>query len=219
MSLNVIFAPLSCCCPSISNCIMCLRTSVINYDKKINNQQLGQGHVRRLKVRPSFVLSIMPEPTRNPTHIACISYVIRSLRSWSYCYTYLLLDRNSSSKKETESLRALMANTITGVAVGLSCSTPKHSQRPSSRFSHSSRHFCTVKMAVSLDEKKKSFTLEKSEKAFNAAKVQFPSYLSLLSFQQLLRILSEVGCRFVVNRWEYGKDKQRSWKLGIYFQW
>lgn len=74
-----------------------------------------------------------------------------------------------------------MANTIPGVAVGLSRSTPKLSQRPSSRFSQSSRRFCTVKMAVSLDEKK-SFTLEKSEQAFKAAKVQFPSCLNLFSF-------------------------------------
>ncbi|PQM43176.1 glutamate-1-semialdehyde 2 1-aminomutase chloroplastic-like [Prunus yedoensis var. nudiflora] len=67
-----------------------------------------------------------------------------------------------------------MANTIPGVAVGLSRSTPKLSQRPSSRFSQSSRRFCTVKMAVSLDEKKKSFTLEKSEQAFKAAKELMP---------------------------------------------
>ncbi|KAB2633145.1 glutamate-1-semialdehyde 2,1-aminomutase 2 [Pyrus ussuriensis x Pyrus communis] len=68
-----------------------------------------------------------------------------------------------------------MANTIPGAAVGLSCSTPKLSQRPTSRFLQSYRRFCTVKMAVSLDEKK-SFTLEKSEQAFNAAKVQLPFY-------------------------------------------
>ncbi|KAM1339825.1 glutamate-1-semialdehyde 2,1-aminomutase 2, chloroplastic-like [Malus sylvestris] len=66
-----------------------------------------------------------------------------------------------------------MANTIPGAAVGLSCSTPKLSQRPTSRFSQSSRRFCTVKMAVSLDEKK-SFTLEKSEQAFNVAKELMP---------------------------------------------
>ncbi|KAM2033091.1 hypothetical protein FF2_014877 [Malus domestica] len=67
-----------------------------------------------------------------------------------------------------------MANTIPGAAVGLYCSTPKLSQRPTSRFSQSSRRFCTVKMAVSLEEKKKSFTLEKSEQAFNAAKELMP---------------------------------------------
>ncbi|KAB2633142.1 glutamate-1-semialdehyde 2,1-aminomutase [Pyrus ussuriensis x Pyrus communis] len=66
-----------------------------------------------------------------------------------------------------------MANTIPGAAVGLSCSTPKLSQRPTSRFLQSYRRFCTVKMAVSLDEKK-SFTLEKSEQAFNAAKELMP---------------------------------------------
>lgn len=76
-----------------------------------------------------------------------------------------------------------MANTTAGVAgVGLSCSTVKLSRRPISQFSHS-RRFCCVKMAVSLDEKKKNFTLQKSEEAFNAAKVhlQFACSISLSS--------------------------------------
>ncbi|PON77222.1 Tetrapyrrole biosynthesis, glutamate-1-semialdehyde aminotransferase [Parasponia andersonii] len=67
-----------------------------------------------------------------------------------------------------------MANSSAAVVgVGLSCSTVKLSQRPISQFSQSSRRFCCVKMAVSLDEKK-NFTLKKSEAAFNAAKELMP---------------------------------------------
>ena len=56
------------------------------------------------------------------------------------------------------------------MGVGLSCSTTtKLSQRRSS--SKTTRR-CCVKMAVSLDEKKKkNFSLRKSEEAFAAAKV------------------------------------------------
>jgi glutamate-1-semialdehyde 2,1-aminomutase len=63
-----------------------------------------------------------------------------------------------------------------GVSLGLSCSTTKISQRRSSSSSSSSQSTarrCCVRMAISLDEKKK-FTLQKSEEAFNAAKVQLP---------------------------------------------
>lgn len=75
-----------------------------------------------------------------------------------------------------------MANSSSAVVgVGLSCSSVKLPQRPISQFpqfSRSSRRFCCVKMAVSLDEKK-NFTLKKSEEAFNAAKVFifFPIYI------------------------------------------
>lgn len=67
-----------------------------------------------------------------------------------------------------------MANTIASVAVGMiSSSTPKLlSQRPISR--SSSRRFSTIKMTVSLDQKKKNFTLQKSEEAFNVAKELMP---------------------------------------------
>jgi glutamate-1-semialdehyde 2,1-aminomutase len=62
-----------------------------------------------------------------------------------------------------------------GVSLGLSCSTTKISQRrsSSSSSSQSTARRCCVRMAISLDEKKK-FTLQKSEEAFNAAKVQLP---------------------------------------------
>lgn len=60
-----------------------------------------------------------------------------------------------------------MAAAITGVGAGLgvSCSS-KISQRSSS-----GSPCCSVKMSVSVEEKKKSFTLKKSEEAFNVAKV------------------------------------------------
>jgi glutamate-1-semialdehyde 2,1-aminomutase len=71
--------------------------------------------------------------------------------------------------------RLRMASTITGVSVGLglSCSTTRkltQKRNPSS----SRLSFCSIKMAVSVEEekKKKSFTLEKSEEAFSAAKVK-----------------------------------------------
>uniref|UniRef100_A0A2N9EXZ3 Glutamate-1-semialdehyde 2,1-aminomutase n=1 Tax=Fagus sylvatica TaxID=28930 RepID=A0A2N9EXZ3_FAGSY len=65
-----------------------------------------------------------------------------------------------------------MAGAVAGVGVGLglSCSTTmtttKLSQRRSSSSKTTSR--CCVKMAVSLDEKKKNYTLQKSEEAFAA---------------------------------------------------
>ena len=78
----------------------------------------------------------------------------------------------------TDSLR--MASTITAVSVGLglSCSTTRkltQTRNPSS----SRLSFCSIKMAVSVEEekKKKSFTLEKSEEAFSAAKVKIKSLL------------------------------------------
>ncbi|KAL9375575.1 hypothetical protein Peur_032454 [Populus x canadensis] len=70
-----------------------------------------------------------------------------------------------------------MASTFTGVSVGLglSCSTTRkltQKRNPSS----SRLSFCSIKMAVSVEEekKKKSFTLEKSEEAFSAAKEMMP---------------------------------------------
>ncbi|GMY19228.1 glutamate-1-semialdehyde 2,1-aminomutase 2, chloroplastic-like [Fagus crenata] len=70
-----------------------------------------------------------------------------------------------------------MAGAVAGVGVGLglSCSTTtttKLSQRRSSSSKTTSR--CCVKMAVSLDEKKKNYTLQKSEEAFAAAKDLMP---------------------------------------------
>ncbi|EXB54892.1 Glutamate-1-semialdehyde 2,1-aminomutase 1 [Morus notabilis] len=59
------------------------------------------------------------------------------------------------------------------VGIGPSWSSVKLSQRRTSQFSQSSRRFCCVKMAVSLDEKK-NYTLQKSEEAFNAAKELMP---------------------------------------------
>ncbi|KAJ8772399.1 hypothetical protein K2173_027576 [Erythroxylum novogranatense] len=67
-----------------------------------------------------------------------------------------------------------MAATFTGVGVGigLSCSTSKILQSKTSP-SRSSRYY--VKMTVSVEEeKKKSFTLQKSEEIFNAAKELMP---------------------------------------------
>lgn len=88
-----------------------------------------------------------------------------------------LVDSSSSLKNPTHSdyhhqlrLRAKMSATLTGsgTALGFSCSS-KISKRVSPS-SPSTR--CSVKMSsVSVDEKKKSFTLQKSEEAFNAAKV------------------------------------------------
>ncbi|GMY19211.1 glutamate-1-semialdehyde 2,1-aminomutase 2, chloroplastic [Fagus crenata] len=71
-----------------------------------------------------------------------------------------------------------MAGAVAGVGVGLglSCSktttTTKLSQRRSSSSKTTRR--CCVKMAVSLDEKKKNYTLQKSEEAFAAAKDLMP---------------------------------------------
>ncbi|GMY19217.1 glutamate-1-semialdehyde 2,1-aminomutase 2, chloroplastic [Fagus crenata] len=68
-----------------------------------------------------------------------------------------------------------MAGAVAGVGVGLglSCSTTtKLSQRRSSSSKTTSR--CCVKVAVSLDEKKKNYTLQKSEEAFAAAKDLMP---------------------------------------------
>ncbi|XP_010515194.1 PREDICTED: glutamate-1-semialdehyde 2,1-aminomutase 2, chloroplastic [Camelina sativa] len=64
-----------------------------------------------------------------------------------------------------------MAATLTGsgIALGFSCS-PKFSKRASSS---SSNRRC-VKMSVSVEEKTKNFTLQKSEEAFNAAKNLMP---------------------------------------------
>jgi len=61
-----------------------------------------------------------------------------------------------------------MAATLTGsgIALGFSCSA-KFSKRASS----SSNRRC-IKMSVSVEEKTKKFTLQKSEEAFNAAKVR-----------------------------------------------
>ena len=66
-----------------------------------------------------------------------------------------------------------MAGAVAGVGVGfgLSCSTTKLSHRHSSSSSTKTSRRCCVKMAVSLDEKKKNYTLQKSEEAFAVAKV------------------------------------------------
>ena len=64
-----------------------------------------------------------------------------------------------------------MASVSGGVA--LSCPS-KLSHRPSSSSSSSHRRYVSassVKMAVSVDDKKKSYTLQKSEEAFKIAKV------------------------------------------------
>lgn len=65
----------------------------------------------------------------------------------------------------------MASSTSSFVGVGLSCSTAKLSRRANSGFSQTSRRFCYINMSVSVDEKKKNFTLQKSEEAFNAAKV------------------------------------------------
>lgn len=69
-----------------------------------------------------------------------------------------------------------MAGAIAGVGlgVGISCSTTKIYQRRRCS-SLQTTPCCCVKMAVSLDEQKKKFTLRKSEEVFNAAKVQLHS--------------------------------------------
>lgn len=65
-----------------------------------------------------------------------------------------------------------MAATLTGsgIALGFSCSA-KFSKRASSSSSSSSSNRRCIKMSVSVEEKTKKFTLQKSEEAFNAAKV------------------------------------------------
>ncbi|KAK0591084.1 hypothetical protein LWI29_035430 [Acer saccharum] len=63
-----------------------------------------------------------------------------------------------------------MAATIPGV--GLSCSTKLSQIISPSSSSRSSR--CSVKMTVSVEEKKKSFSLKKSEEAFKAAQELMP---------------------------------------------
>ncbi|AED97770.1 unnamed protein product [Arabidopsis thaliana] len=65
-----------------------------------------------------------------------------------------------------------MSATLTGsgTALGFSCSS-KISKRVSSS---PASNRCCIKMSVSVDEKKKSFSLQKSEEAFNAAKNLMP---------------------------------------------
>ncbi|XP_047340908.1 glutamate-1-semialdehyde 2,1-aminomutase, chloroplastic-like [Impatiens glandulifera] len=73
-----------------------------------------------------------------------------------------------------------MAVEIAGVGLSWAsrhCQRPSLSQSSSSSSSSSSSRSsgrCAVKMAVSFDEKKKTFTLKKSEEAFNAAKELMP---------------------------------------------
>ncbi|XWS60226.1 hypothetical protein CRYUN_Cryun07bG0017600 [Craigia yunnanensis] len=62
-----------------------------------------------------------------------------------------------------------MAASISGVGVGLGLPS---STKPSKAFSRSSGF--RVKMTVSVEDKKKSYTLKKSEEAFNAAKNLMP---------------------------------------------
>ena len=77
-----------------------------------------------------------------------------------YTFSYLLPSFNTVSREK-------MAVTLAGfVRIGLPCATKL------SRTSSRSARFGRVKMAVTLDEKK-NFTLNKSEEAFNAAKVHF----------------------------------------------
>jgi hypothetical protein len=83
-----------------------------------------------------------------------------------------------------------MAGAVAGVGVGLgglSCSTTttKLSQRRSSSSKTTRR--CCVKMAVSLDEKKKNYALQKSEEAFAAAKVQ------LITIEHLACVVLVIG--------------------------
>ena len=81
-----------------------------------------------------------------------------------------------------------MAGAVTGVGLGLglSCSTTtKLSQRRSSSSSKTTRR-CCVNMAISLDEKKKNYTLQKSEEAFAVAKVQLITILPPTFFVFLL---------------------------------
>lgn len=72
-----------------------------------------------------------------------------------------------------------MAASISGVGVGLglSCSTKLSKTLPSSRSSG-----FRVKMTVSVEDKKKNYTLQKSEEAFDAAKVIINSSPSALFF-------------------------------------
>ena len=81
----------------------------------------------------------------------------------------------AGQKTKTEREIATMAGAVAGVGVGfgLSCSTTKLSHRHSSSSSSSTKttRRCCVKMAVSLDEKKTNYTLQKSEEAFAVAKV------------------------------------------------
>ncbi|KAL1217325.1 Glutamate-1-semialdehyde 2,1-aminomutase 1 [Cardamine amara subsp. amara] len=63
-----------------------------------------------------------------------------------------------------------MATTLTGS--GFSCSA-KISKRASSSSSSSSNR-CCIKMSISVEDKKKTFILQKSEEAFNAAKNLMP---------------------------------------------
>lgn len=90
-----------------------------------------------------------------------------------------------------------MAATIAGVGVGLglSCSA-KLSQRASSS-SSSGSYRCSLKMTASVEEKKKSFTLKKSEEAFNAAKVighlRFFHFLNIcFRFDVMLLLICDV---------------------------
>ncbi|GAV65601.1 Aminotran_3 domain-containing protein [Cephalotus follicularis] len=66
-----------------------------------------------------------------------------------------------------------MASAIAGVGLGVSCSTI-HSKAVSYSLSRSAR--CCIKMAVSVEEEKKNttFTLQKSQEAFNVAKELMP---------------------------------------------
>jgi glutamate-1-semialdehyde 2,1-aminomutase len=82
-----------------------------------------------------------------------------------------------------------MAGAVAGVGLGLglSCSTTtKLSQRRSSSSSSKTTRRCCVNMAISLDEKKKNYTLQKSEEAFAVAKVQLITILPPTFFVFLL---------------------------------
>ncbi|GLT69256.1 hypothetical protein SLA2020_414190 [Shorea laevis] len=88
-----------------------------------------------------------------------------------------------------------------GVSLGLSCSTTKISQRrsSSSSSSQSTARRCCVRMAISLDEKKKNFTLQKSEEAFNAAKDLMPGGVN-----SPVRAFKSVGGHTYYNRFCQG---------------
>ncbi|KAK8575423.1 hypothetical protein V6N13_033337 [Hibiscus sabdariffa] len=72
-----------------------------------------------------------------------------------------------------------MAASISGIGVGLGLSCSSNLSKPLHSSQSSGSH---VKITVSVEDKKKNYTLQKSEEAFNAAKVTLCSspYVLLL---------------------------------------
>ncbi|XP_056846493.1 glutamate-1-semialdehyde 2,1-aminomutase 2, chloroplastic-like [Raphanus sativus] len=100
-----------------------------------------------------------------------------------------------------------MSATLTGsgTALGFSCSS-KISKRVSS--SPSTR--CSVKMSVSVDEKKKSFTLQKSKEAFNAAKVsEADNSLPLDIHNQVFQLVEKGNDAFKESRFEEVREMRK----------